>query len=256
MASPRISVIMPAFNRERYVAESMRSVLAQSFKGFELIVVDDGSTDRTLEIAREIAATDPRVRIESNSKNLGIARTRNKALGVAQAEYVALLDSDDIWVDRDKLAKQAAFLDAHPDHALVGGAIRHIDPDGKALRVAVFPESDASIRKIILRFNPFAQSTLMYRKDAILEAGGYSPAYQVCDDYALWLAVGKKYKFANFGDIFTGYRIHGSNITRTKRLTAAREIFEIVRANSAAYPRPWIGIAKAYVRLVVAFFRT
>jgi len=256
MSAPKVSVIMPAFNREKYIAESIESVLAQSFKDFELIVVDDGSTDKTVEIARGIAASDQRVRIETNGKNLGIAKTRNRALELARAEYIALLDSDDIWIDCNKLIKQTDFLDSHQDYALVGGAIRHIDPEGKALKVATFPETDAGLRRVILQINPFAQSTLMYRKGAILEAGGYSPEYQVCDDYALWLKVGKKYKFANFGDIFTGYRVHGGNITRTKRLTAAREIFEIVRDNSKAYPNARRGLLKAYIRLVVAFFRT
>jgi glycosyltransferase involved in cell wall biosynthesis len=253
--TPKVSVIMPAFNRERFIAESIRSVLGQSSADFELIVIDDGSTDGTVAEAEAFKA-DPRVRIFRNDRNLGIARTRNRGLELARADYVALLDSDDVWLDAGKLGRQTAFLDANPDYALVGGGIRHMDTEGRELRDVVFPAADAEIRRIVLQFNPFAQSALMYRKAAVLEAGGYSADYQVCDDYALWLAVGTRHKFANFADVLTGYRVHGGNITRTKRLTAAREILEIVRANAKNYPHAARGISKAYVRLLFAYMRT
>lgn len=253
--NPTISVIMPAFNREKYIAESMRSVLTQTFKDFELIVIDDGSLDRTLEIASEFSS-DPRVKIVKNEKNLGIARTRNHGLQLARGQYIAPLDSDDVWLDHEKLQKQVIFLDKNPDYAIVGGAIAHIDTQGNQLKKVIFEQSDKSIRNIILQKNQFAQSTLMYRRDIILECGGYSTEYVVCDDYNLWLCVGAKHSFANLPDISTGYRIHGGNITRTKRLTAAREILEIVRANRKNYPHASLGITKAYLRLLIAYIRT
>lgn len=253
--NPRVSVIMPAFNREKYIAESIESVLEQTFKDFELIVIDDGSTDTTLTVA-ETFASDPRVQIVRNEKHLGIAGTRNRALELARGEYIAPLDSDDVWLDREKLAKQIAYLDSHPECGLVGGAIRHIDTAGKTLKTVVFEQTDADLRNNILQHNPFPQSTLMYRKKAILEAGAYSTEYQVCDDYNLWLAVGTKNSLANFPDVFTGYRIHDGNITRTKRLTAAREILDIVKSYASKYPRSSRGITKAYLRLILAYIRT
>jgi glycosyltransferase involved in cell wall biosynthesis len=217
--------------------------------------VDDGSEDKTLEIAKSFA-TDPRVRIVKNEKNLGIAKSRNKGMSLARAAYIAPLDSDDVWIDKDKLRKQTEYLDAHPDCALVGGAIRHIDIDGKTLKTVIFEQTDADIRNKILQHNPFPQSSLMYRKQAILDCGGYSTEYKVCDDYALWICVGRKHAMANFRDVFTGYRIHGGNITRTKRLTACKEILDIVRAHRTEYPRPWLGMTKAYLRLLLAYVRT
>ena len=246
---------MPAYNREKYIAESIESALRQSFRDFELIIIDDGSTDSTLEIARRFAS-DPRVRIVQNESNLGIARTRNKALELARADYVAPLDSDDVWLDTDKLRKQVDFLNSHPDCALVGGAIIRIDPGGRHLDTISFPTTDSSIRKVILRYNPFAQSSLMYRKDLILKCGGYDPTYKVCDDYALWLNVGERHALANLDTPLCAYRIHVGNITRTKRLRAASEILEIVRAHATTYPRAGFGIAKAYLRLVIAYVRT
>jgi glycosyltransferase involved in cell wall biosynthesis len=253
--NPKVTVIMPAFNREKYIAESMRSVLIQTFKDFELLVIDDGSTDKTVEIARTFVS-DPRVRIQENKKNEGIAKTRNKGLELSKGKYIAPLDSDDIWLDHDKLSKQVEFLDTHANYAMIGGAIVHIDTRDNQLKKVIFARSDEVIRNVILHSNQFAQSTLMFRKDAILKCGGYSSEYVVCDDYNLWLCVGTKYSFANFPDIFTGYRIHGSNITRTKRLTAAREILEIVRNNRKNYAHARLGILKAYLRLILAYVRT
>jgi len=253
--NPRVSVIMPAFNREKYIARSIESVLAQTFEDFELIIIDDGSTDKTLAIA-ETFASDPRVNIVKNEKHLGIAGTRNHALQLARGAYIAPLDSDDVWFDKEKLAKQISFLDANPAYALVGGAIQHINTEGKILKTVVFEQTDADLRNNILQHNPFPQSTLMYRRKAIVDAGSYDTSFQVCDDYNLWLAVGTKHSFANFPEVFTGYRIHDGNITRTKRLTSAREILEIVRSYSSKYPHSSRGVFKAYLRLILAYIRT
>jgi glycosyltransferase involved in cell wall biosynthesis len=252
---PKVSVIMTAYNREKFIAEAIRSVLAQTFSDFELIIIDDGSTDKTLEKASGFGH-DPRIRIIKNEKNLGIATTRNKALSFARGKYIAPLDSDDIWLDREKLKKQVEFLDENPDYAMLGGGIMHIDVDSKPIKKVLFPIYDSLIRNIILQYNPFAQSALLYRKSAALECSGYSTEYQICDDYDLWLKIGNKHKFTNIPQVLSGYRIHGENITKKKRLTVAREILEIVRKNSKNYPRPIFGIIKAYLRILLAYVRT
>ena len=253
--SPRVSIIMPAFNREKFIAESIESALAQSYEDFELIVIDDGSKDQTVEVAKKYLS-DPRVHLIQNEKNMGIATTRNRAIRVARGEYIAMLDSDDIWIDKDKLRKQVDFLDSHSDHAMVGSAITHIDVSGKKLKTVTFPTADAEIRNSILRRNPFAQSTLLCRTEAFLQTGSYSTRFMICDDFDLWLRIGKRWKFANSTDAMTGYRIHGNNITHTKRLTAAREVLEIVRSYANSYPHPTLGLIKAYARLVYSYART
>lgn len=252
---PKVSVIMTAFNREKFISEAIRSVFQQSFTDLELIIIDDGSTDKTAEVASRFMY-DSRVRVVKNEKNLGIARTRNKGLELARGKYIAPLDSDDIWLDREKLRKQVEFLDENPDYCLLGGGIMHIDIDSKPIKKVLFPIYDSLIRNIILQFNPFAQSTLLFRKAVALECGGYSTEYVICDDYDLWLKMGTKHKFTNIPQVLSGYRIHGENITKKKRLTAAREIREIVRKNSRLYPRAFLGIAKAYLRILLAYVRT
>ena len=103
--APLVSIIMPAFNREKFIAEAIKSVLAQSFTNYELIVIDDGSTDRTLSVTNQFKS-DPRIKLVKNEKNLGIASTRNKALQMARGVYIAPLDSDDVWLRRSRSSKQ------------------------------------------------------------------------------------------------------------------------------------------------------
>jgi len=254
-AVPKVSVIMTAYNREKFIAEAIRSVLAQTFTDYELIVIDDGSTDKTVTVASGFGH-DPRIRIIKNEKNMGIARTRNKATQLARGKFIAPLDSDDIWLDREKLRNQVEFLDVNNDYALIGGGIMYIDKDSKPIRKMLFPIYDSVIRNIILQYNPFPHSTVLYRKDAAIKCGGYPEEYTICEDYELWLKLGMKHKFTNFPKVLTGYRVHGSNITQNKRLTAAANILAMVKKYKIYYKRPLTGLTKAYLRTLLAYVRT
>ena len=253
---PTVSIIIITHNRDDFISAAIQSAMDQSFKDCEIIVIDDASTDNTENIVREFMAKEVRIKYFRNLSNIGIARSRNKGLELARGRYIAPLDSDDIWLDREKLKKQVEFLDANPDYAMLGGGIMHIDIDSKPIKKVLFPIYDSLIRNIILQYNPFAQSTLLYRKSAALKSGGYSTDYKICDDYDLWLKIGTKHKFTNIPQVLTGYRIHNGNITKTKRLTVAREIREIVRKYSKNYPRRYLGIIKAYLRILLSYVRT
>lgn len=254
--NPKISIITVTHNREAFIREAIDSILAQTFKDWELLVIDDASTDNTENIVNEYILKDPRIKYFKNEKNLGIARTRNKGLELALGEYIAPLDSDDKWLDNSKLQKQVEFLDINQDYALLGGGIIHIDANSNNTKKVLFPVYDSVIRNIILQFNPFVQSTLLFRKKVALDLGGYSTSYMICDDYDLWLKIGLKYKFTNIPQVLAGYRIHGTNITHTKRLTTAREILEIVKLYAPYYKRPYLGILKAYMRILLSYIRT
>ncbi len=251
--TPKVSIITATFNREAFVREAIDSVLAQSFKNWEMVIIDDASTDNTERVIKKYIDGEARIKYFKNDKNLGIAKTRNRGLELARGEYIAPLDSDDIWLDNNKLQKQVEFLDINKDYCMLGGGIMHIDENSKQVKKVLFPVYDSLIRKIILQFNPFPQSTLLYRKSVALECGGYSETYKVCDDYELWLKMGLDHKFTNIPQVLAGYRIHGGNITKTKRLTTTKEILEIVKNYSSKYPRAWLGIAKAYLRLLLAY---
>ena len=124
MKMPLVSIILPAYNGAQWITKAIESVLAQSFSDFELIIINDGSTDDTEAIILRFAGQDSRIRYIRNERNLGIQRTRNISLEQSYCDYMAEIDQDDEWVDKDKVKKQFAFLKAHPDHVLIGtGAI-------------------------------------------------------------------------------------------------------------------------------------
>jgi len=250
---PKVSIITITFNREAYILQTIDSVLAQSFKDWEMIIIDDASTDNTEKVVKKYIDGESRIKYFKNEKNLGIAKTRNRGLELATGTYIAPLDSDDIWLDVNKLQKQVDFLDINKDYCMLGGGIMRIDAESKPLKKVLYPVYDSLIRKIILQFNPFPQSTLLFRKDIAQSCGGYSDKYKICDDYDLWLKMGLKSKFTNIPQVLAGYRVHGGNITKTKRLTTTKEILEIVKNYSSNYPRAYLGIAKAYLRLLLAY---
>ena len=123
--SPKVTAVIPVYNREKYLRGAIESILAQTFTDFELLVIDDGSTDGSREAIRSYH--DPRIRLMCNETNQGIPKTRNRGIQFARGEYLAFLDSDD-WAYPERLAKQVAFLDSHPDYAAVGA---WIDVDGR-----------------------------------------------------------------------------------------------------------------------------
>lgn len=253
---PTVSIIVTTYNREKFICEAIESALNQTYSDWEIVIVDGASEDNTEKVVGEYVKRNSKIKYTKIGKGLDKAVAYNKALSLARAKYIAPLDSDDVWLDREKLRKQVEFLDENPDYAMLGGGIMHIDVDSKPIKKVLFPIYDSLIRNIILQYNPFAQSALMFRKSAAFECGGYSTGYKICDDYDLWLKIGNKHKFTNIPQVLSGYRIHGENITKKKRLTVAREILEIVRKNNKKYPRPLFGIIKAYLRILLAYVRT
>ena len=256
MKQPKVSVIITTFNRERFILEAIKSVISQTFTDWEMLIIDDASTDNTERIVKDFIGGNSKIKYIKNPTNIGASKSRNKGLKLASGTYIAPLDSDDVWLDENKLKKQVEFLEVNKDYCMLGGGIMRIDAESKPIQKVLFPVYDSLIRKIILQFNPFPQSTLLYRKDIALSCGGYSDNYKICDDYDLWLKMGLKAKFTNIPQVLAGYRVHGGNITKTKRLTTAREILEIVKKNQKSYKRPLVGIAKAYLRVLISYLRS
>src|SRR5262249_35270201 len=127
---PKVTVVIPVYNREKYVRDAIDSILVQTFPDFELLVIDDGSTDRSREVVQSYH--DPRIHLVCNGTNLGVPKTRNLGIQLARGEYLAFLDSDD-WAYPERLGKQVAFLDSHPDYAAVGAWIAWMDEEGRSL---------------------------------------------------------------------------------------------------------------------------
>ena len=197
---PKVSINILTKNRAELLKKALAGVGAQSFKDFELVVVDDGSTDKTAAVLLAARAT-----VLRHPQSLGIIKSRQEALARSQGDYIAILDDDDQWVDNDKLKKQVEFLDAHPDCVIVGGGILISNPQSQISRFR--PQTDAQIRRTMLLRNNFFTSTVMFRRGAAIKAGGFlSDGVDLAEDYDLWLRLGKFGKFYNFPGVFTLYR--------------------------------------------------
>src|SRR5208337_1568211 len=171
-SEPRVSVVMAAYNAEKYLRQAVDSILSQTLADFELIVVDDASIDATRAVLESYS--DPRIRALYNPSNLGQCVSRNKALAAARGKYIAILDADDIALPT-RLEKQAEWLDRHPEIGLLGSYAVTIDEQGKEhARWDYSPTDDAAIKWALLFTNVFIHSSVMMRKSVVNQTGGYS----------------------------------------------------------------------------------
>jgi len=185
--NPGVTVLMPVFNRERFVDEAIASVVGQDYADLELLIVDDGSTDRTPEILRAWVQRDPRIVVMTSPRNQGCAAALNAGLGRARAPYVARLDSDDIMMPL-RLAAQAAVLDREPEVVLVSSAYEAIDVDGNYLATWRSNEPHEVIVFMLNFINAVSgHGQVMYRRSDVIAAGGYDANMQYGEDYDLWV---------------------------------------------------------------------
>ena len=208
--TPKVTVFIPVFNREKYAGEAIDSILAQTFSDFEILLVDDGSTDHSVDMIRSYA--DQRIRLVCNEENLGIPKTRNKGVELARGQYMAMLDSDDRAYP-DRLEKQVAFLDTHPQYAQVGSWCRMMDAQGRALnRIKRQPVWSDDIHAQLLFRCAMSNRSIMART-AILQEYRYRNDYPRCQDYELHVRLAKHYKLGNLPECLVYGRIHPQQIT-------------------------------------------
>ncbi len=211
----RISVLIPAYNEEKFIAEAIESVLAQSHADFELIVLDDGSTDRTREIALRYAAQDSRVRVESHA-NVGIGPTLNRGFELAQNEWVAMLQGDDVMMP-GRLENQLAFIAEHPEIAAAGGFCKHIDRTGRIIGKGRSPfTTHEAVEKLYSANEPVIinSSTVMIRKSALQAIGGYRKQFRVNEDVDMWNRLLENgYKLLVQPEYLVKYRVHAGSVS-------------------------------------------
>lgn len=213
--APRITVSMPLYNTERYVAEAIESVLDQTYDDFELLIADGGSTDRSLDIVAKYAAQDPRIRYWQQPDTNSTWRI-NQILDQARGEFFAQMHTDDVSLPQ-RFARQVEFLDANPDHAVVGGRILIIDPDGDPLAVWCHDQTHEEIDDQLINrtglTTVIGHPLVMCRRQALLEVGKYNPAYPLADDLDLWLRLAEHgWKLANPPEILLKYRLHFKSV--------------------------------------------
>ncbi|HEX8981094.1 MAG TPA: glycosyltransferase [Parasulfuritortus sp.] len=228
-----ISVLMPVFNGEKYIAQAVESILDQTFTDFELILIDDGSRDGTLPILQSFAARDARIRLVSR-ENRGLVVSLNEMLQMAQGEFIARMDADDIALP-DRFAWQVQFLREHPETVCLGGAFQLIDEADRLLATLSPPSSNDDIQQSILAgHGAICHPTAMMRRDALIKVGGYDAAYYPAEDVNLWLRLGEVGELANLESPVLKYRLHGNSISEqagNKQREATR------RACEAAWQR-------------------
>jgi len=227
MTTPALSVIIPVYNAGQYLADAIGSVLRQTFSDFELIVINDGSTDNS----KEVIATfnDKRIRYLENKKNLGIVYSRNRGIKEATGDFVGMVDADDV-VYHDKFEKQISFLTKNPEFGMVGSWVKFIDNKGNRLsgkwKLNAPPQK---IPSIMLFNNYFVQSAVLYRKDC-LRNYSFTNGFEIGEDYLIWYQILKRFKSWNLPEYLMDYRVHQESITKRKndlRLEMDKKIFKI-----------------------------
>jgi glycosyltransferase involved in cell wall biosynthesis len=253
---PRVSIILPTYNGSRFIEQAIKSVLKQSYEDFELLIIDDGSTDKTSEIISEISEQDPRIICFRNNTNLGIQKTLNIGLRNTKGEYIARIDDDDEWIYKDKLKKQVDFLDAHPDYVLVGTGAIVINEDGQELFRYFNPETDKEIRNKILGKTCFIHPSVMFRKESAIKLGGYDELIEMknFEDYILWLKMGTVGKFANLRIIGVKKMSWGGSISSKNKIKRFRKRIIFVRKYRKYYPNYWQSQLRNYLRIITYGF--
>lgn len=206
---PEISVIMPVHNGEKYLREAIKSVLTQTFSDFELIIIDDGSTDFTADIIKSI--DDNRIVYLKNNQNIGISDTLNKGILESKGKYIARMDADDISLPT-RFEKQIDFLKANPEVSVLGCAVE-IFGEGLKSYVRTFSESSDKIKVDMLFSTPFAHPSLMFRRD-VFNQDLYDGNFNGLEDYELWIRLSKKHNMATLSETLFKYRIHLSQVTQ------------------------------------------
>lgn len=212
MMNPCVSVLMPVYNAQRYVAEAIESILEQTFTDFEFLIVDDGSTDRSLKILQRYAARDTRIRLISRP-NTGCVRALNEMLALAQGELIARMDADDIAMP-DRLIQQVEFLRQNPEIVCVGGAQDWIDESGRLLLHHPEAEQDTEIQHLaLIGHTPINHPSALMRRLTVLQVGGYDESMYPAEDLDLWLKLGELGKLANLKNTVIKYRQHNQSIS-------------------------------------------
>jgi glycosyltransferase involved in cell wall biosynthesis len=222
--NPKVSVLMPAFNAEEYIAEAIESILNQSYEDFEFLIVEDGSTDATAEIVERYRAWDSRIKVFSNKENKGLVYSLNKGLRSSVGEYIARMDADDISVPH-RLERQVNFMDSHLDVVVSSAWMKTI---GK--KVESTWESPVTHEKIMTKlfFHNCVYHPVSFIRKKVLDSLKlqYNQNFPKGQDYKLWVDLSEHGKFANIPEILHRYRIHEGQKTRKKLTKSSGNKFE------------------------------
>ncbi|MFA6094594.1 MAG: glycosyltransferase [Candidatus Paceibacterota bacterium] len=254
---PKISIILPTYNGKNYISKAIVSVLNQTYTNWELLIIDDGSTDNVREIIEKFSQKDPRIQYIRNHKNLKLQKTLNKGILQARGMYIARIDDDDVWIDTAKLAQQVCFLNTNKDTVLIGTLFNTVDENGHTTMTLPLPLTDKDIRSEMLYRNPFGHSTVMFRKEAVISLGGYSEHKETLhmEDYDLWLRMGTIGKLANSNIISTNYLLRNGLASQAQPFHIIKFRLRVLYLYSKFYSHKTTAIYHLFKNITSASFK-
>lgn len=227
--TPRVSVLMPAYNSEKYIGEAIESILNQTFTDFEFIIINDGSTDNTPKIIKEYAKKDKRIKFIDNKTNKGIVAVLNQGLDLCKGKYIARMDSDDISLPT-RFAKQVDYMDKHPECGVVGTAIQVFGAKSWVWQTA----SSVKLLDLLVHGSQVAHPTAMIRTSVLRDNKiYYDSQYPHAEDYAFWMSIVQVSEIHNLQTILLHYRWHSSNVSvvhqKTQLESAERARYNLLK---------------------------
>lgn len=236
MKNPLVSVLLPVHNAERTIYETIQSLLYQTYTNFELIIIDDGSTDKTKDIIKR--AKDHRIKLIINKTRKRISTSLNQGLKSARGVYIARMDADDI-ASNNRFQVQVEFLERHPKVMLVGSWAEIVDFRGKKIGIKKFPVTYKRIREVILRYNPFIHPTVMLRRSVISNLGKYNESLNGAEDYDLFLRIAAKHECLNIGQPLLKYRVATTSISGSETKIVEYQALRTRIKALIEYRYPW-----------------
>ena len=207
---PKVTVLMSVYNGRLYLKESIESILNQTFNDFDLLIINDGSTDNSGEII--LSFDDPRIRLIENPVNVGLTKSLNRGLKLAKGTLIARQDADDISLPH-RLEHQLSYLESHLDIVLLGTWAKVIDENGKALRDTCSPINPFVLKWRMLFTNQIVHSSVMFNSEKVRQLGGYDSLFTFSQDYDLWLRIMKQHQIALLPEILVHRREHSNDIS-------------------------------------------
>jgi glycosyltransferase EpsE len=237
VASPKVSVLMLTCSRPQFLGRAIESVINQSLEDWELVVVHDGPNEQTAAVMEKWLDRDCRIRYFRRERRGNIANACNYGLSYARGEFIAILDDDDYWAFKDKLARQVAFLEGNPGYAGCGAGMIVIDDHGKELMSYLKPEQDEDIKSMALCANPMTHSTTMFRRSLGKSIGFYDESLAGFQDWDFWLRLGRVGKLYNFPEVFTRYTLWSGGGSFQQQRANALSAVRIVLRHRGGYAR-------------------
>ncbi len=260
-----ISIILATKNGSLYIKNAISSVQNQTYSDFELIVISDGSTDSTVDVVRELQSHDPRIKLYELKDNIGPGRARDLAIrgGNIQGmtipsslgEYIAIIDDDDLWLSKEKLSNQKEYLDTHSDTVVIGSShVAFVNERNGHTWWLKNSEDSEHIRKHMLGYNPIITSSVMFKKEAYITCGGFSPLY-LAEDYDLWLAMGKLGKISNVSSADTQYTIRKGSASKSRQMEMNKIVLSLAIKYRKDYPNFLYAFTKGCARIILLYIK-